>query len=316
MVNRPVGESVVRVTAEVSSALEADGAIVALESTIFSNLGLPSPFNTQALTRVMKAVRADGAVPALTAVLDGEVWCGVPESVHTTICGPAEKVAFRDIAPAVARSSVYGATTVSASVAVAAAAGVEVFATGGIGGVHRHWAHSLDVSADLTALANHQVITVSAGAKSFLDLAATVEQLETLSVPVVGWRTEEFPAFYARSSGLPLGVVAQSAAEVAAMARVHWSLGGGGLLVVNPVPDDHAIELAELDQWTAEALHMEGLEPGAEPNLETAGPTVTPRVLARLVELSGGRTLQANLALAESNATVAAEIAVALAATR
>ncbi len=311
MVNQS-GALALRLNDSVASALKAGSAVVALESTIFSNLGLPAPYNSEALARVMAAVVSGGAVPALTAVLDGEIWCGVTESTHDTICGPTQKVAYRDVASAVGHKATYGATTVSASVAIAAAAGVDVFATGGIGGVHRNWEQSLDVSADLGAIAKHQVITVCAGAKSFLDLPATLERLETLSVPVVGWRTDEFPAFYATSSGLPLNAVVHSATELAEIAQLHWSLGGGGLLVVNPVPEEHAIDLAELDEWTVEALRREGLAPGAQPNVELAGPSVTPRVLAGLVDLSGGRTLQANLALAESNAEVGASIAVAL----
>ncbi len=306
----------VRSNEETAPALRDGRPVVALESTIFSHLGLPAPFNSQALDRVMVAVRAGGAVPGLTAVLDGEIWCGVPTQQHSTICGPADKVAKRDVAAAVGRRAPYGATTVSASVAIAEAAGVETFATGGIGGVHRGWSATGDVSADLSAIADHRVVTVSAGAKSFLDLPATLERLDTLSVPVIGWRTNEFPAFYARSSELPVATRVESAVELAGIARTHWALGGGGILVVNPVLLEAAIDLAELDNWTAEALQLEGLDPSQGETAAVAGPSVTPRVLSRLVDLSGGRTLEANLALAESNASVAAEIASALAVNR
>lgn len=307
-----VPDSAVRSNDETAPALRHGRPVVALESTIFSHLGLPAPFNAQALDRVLTAVRSAGAVPGLTAVLDGQVWCGVPPSEHRTICGPAEKVAKRDIAVAVGQGAPYGATTVSASVAIAEASGAEVFATGGIGGVHRGWSTSGDVSADLSAISAHRVVTVSAGAKSFLDLPATLERLDTLSVPVIGWRTDEFPAFYARSSGLALAAQVDSAVELARIARTHWALGGGGILVVNPVPVEAAIDLAELNDWTTQALRLEDLHPGRTGTVEVAGPSVTPRVLARLVDLSGGRTLEANLALAESNASVAAQIAGAL----
>lgn len=297
----------------VSGSLAADRPVVALESTIFSNLGLPDPHNREALDRVLRALRDRGVTPGLTAVLDGEVWCGVPPGRHPTICGPAQKVAWRDIAVAVANQVSYGATTVSASLAIAATFGVRTFATGGLGGVHRGWSESGDVSADLAALAAHRVVAVSAGAKSFLDLAATLERLETLSVPVLGWQTDEFPAFYARSSGLGLGTSVDSADQVAAIAQAHWELGGGGVLVVNPVPEAEAIELAQLDAWTARALELEGLSAGSLAAAAVSGPEVTPQVLTRLVELSEGRTLTANLALAENNAAVAAGIATALA---
>ena len=178
-----------RLAPAVAEALEAAGPVVALETTIFSELGLPAPSNREALDRVIAAVTGGGAVPALTAVLDGELRVGIDEAAHDRLCGPARKVAARDLAVALAGGWDYGATTVSASVTLAAAAGIEVFATGGIGGVHRGWATTGDISADLPALARHPVVTVTAGAKVFLDLAATVEYLETASVPVVGWRT-------------------------------------------------------------------------------------------------------------------------------
>jgi pseudouridine-5'-phosphate glycosidase len=279
---------------------------VALETTIFSELGLPPPANRQALDRVCRAVEAGGAVPALTAVLDGRVRVGVPPSEHPRICGPATKVAARDLGVSVARGLSYGATTVSASVTIAAAAGIEVFATGGIGGVHRGWAETGDVSADLPALARHPVVTVSAGAKVFLDLAATVEYLETASVPVLGWRCDRFPAFHAPASAVELTTRVETADEVASIARAHWAMGGGGVVVAVPVPEADGIPLDELEGLVAMALADAG--EGA-----VSGPAVTPRVLERLAAISGGRTVAANLALAEHNASVAAEVAVALA---
>lgn len=287
---------------EVAEAVAANRPVVALESTIFSHLGLPSPDNKHALDRVLAAVTDGGAVPALTAVIDGVARAGVGQDEHELICGPTRKVAARDLGPAIAQRWPYGATTVSASVTLAAAAGIPVFATGGIGGVHRGWDSTGDISADLPALATHPVITVTAGAKVFLDLPATLEYLETASVPVIGWRTDELPAFHAPSSGLPLTVRADDAAEVAAIAEAHWALGGGGVVVAVPVPEADGIPLDELNALIADALE-------APETAAVRGAGVTPAVLEQLGTLSGGRTVAANLALAENNAVVAAKIA-------
>lgn len=292
----------------VGRAADAGRPIVALESTIFSELGLPSPANREALDRVLGTLRAGGAVPALTAVLDGVLRVGVDGEEHERICGPATKVAARDLPVAVAQGCPYGATTVSASLTLAARAGVEVFATGGIGGVHRDWASTGDISADLPALARHPVVTVTAGAKVFLDLPATVEYLETASVPVLGWRCDRFPAFYAPASEIELTTRVETATEVAAIARAHWALGGGGVVVVVPVPGSDGIPLDQLDRLVDRALAEVGEE-------DISGAAVTPQVLERLGALSGGRTVRANLALAEHNASVAAQIAAELAVT-
>ncbi len=293
------------VSPEVAQALQDRRSVVALETTIFSDLGLPPPANRQALDRVLAALRSGAAVPALTAVLEGRIRVGLDEVDHDLVCGPTTKVAARDLGVAVAKGLGYGATTVSASLAVAAAVGLEVFSTGGIGGVHRGWAASGDISSDMVAMATNRVITVSAGAKVFLDLPATLEHLETLSVPVIGWRCDDFPAFHAPTSGIPLSVRAESAAEVAAIARNHWALGGGGLLVVVPVPEADGIPVDELMEMVDHAL-------GITESLTISGAAVTPAVLAQLREVSDGRTVGANLSLAENNAKVAAEIAAAL----
>lgn len=288
-----------------SEALASGVPPVALESTIFSNLGLPSPANTEALAGCNAAIRAAGAEPALTAVLNGSAVVGVEESFYAQICGPARKVAERDISVAVAQGWSYGATTVSASVALAAAARLRVFATGGLGGVHRDVDESMDISADLKALSVHQVITVASGAKVFLDLARTLEFLETNSVPVLGYQTDHFPAFYARSSGLPIPHRVESAEEIAAIAQAHWDLGGGGVLVANPVPEDAAIELEVLEVAVETALQA-----AADQNV--TGPAITPLVLAEISRLTDGASIATNLALAESNAALAAQISVAL----
>jgi len=284
----------------------ADGRpVVALESTIFSNLGLPSPANAQALDGCLSAIRRGGAVPAITAVLDGVARVGLYADEHPRILGTARKVAERDVAVAVAQEWEFGATTVSASVALAAASGVSVFATGGIGGVHRGAEMTGDISADLDAIANHPVLTVSAGAKAFLDLPRTLEYLETAGVPVLGWRHDDFPAFYTRSSGLPVPHRVESAGEVAGV-FAHRTRERSGVLLTVPIPEEAALDQAELD----------AVIDGALADCEADGVTgaaVTPFVLARIGAATEGRSVPANLALAEHNARVAAEIAVAVA---
>lgn len=294
---------------EVATALAKGDPTVALESTIFSHLGLPSPANRQALDRVNRAISNGGATPALTALLNGKPHVGVSEDQYSKVCGPTRKVAARDIGVALAQSWPYGATTVSATLTLAQAAGIDVFATGGLGGVHRGWASSADISADLGALAKNRVISVSAGAKVFLDLPATLEYLETQSVPVLGWRCDEFPAFHAPSSGLPLTVRVETAEEVAAIATNHWAMGGGGIVVAAPVPEADGIALPELNELVDQAL-------AAAEGLPVSGGAITPAVLDSLADVSDGRTVSANLALAENNAVVASEIAGALAALR
>ncbi|MEZ5247290.1 MAG: pseudouridine-5'-phosphate glycosidase [Acidimicrobiales bacterium] len=297
-----------RISEEVQSA-RADGvAIVALESTIFSGLGLPSPANVECLARCEAAIRAGGAVPALTAVIDGAGVVGVADEEVERVLAGATKVAARDLPHAVAAGLDIGVTTVSATVTLAAAAGVQVFATGGIGGVHRGAGLTGDISHDLVALSRHPVVTVSAGAKAFLDLPATLEYLETLGVPVVGWRTDRFPAFYTRDSGVAVPASVDSGAEVAAMLAGAVALGHpGGVLVANPIPEsaelDPARIAAALDAALAE-VDVRGLR----------GPAVTPLVLAAIADATGGDSVPANLALAENNAIVATEIAAAIAA--
>jgi pseudouridylate synthase len=289
----------------VSAARTTGRAVVALESTIFSELGLPPPHNREALERCCDAVHDAGAEAAITAVLDGRVRLGVEQAERARICGPARKTAARDLPVAVGQAWAYGATTVSAAVTIAARAGVPVFATGGIGGVHRDVQHTGDVSADLDAIASHPVVTVSAGAKIFLDLGRTLEYLETASVPVLGWRCDDFPAFHARSSGLSVPHRVDSAEEVAAIARAHWDLGGGGILLVAPVPEEAALPADELGAAVDAALARAGAA-------GVSGPAVTPLVLAALADVTDGRSIPANLALAEHNAAVAAQVAVAL----
>ena len=292
------------VSPEVADALRTQRAVVALESTIFSNLGLPSPANGEALQRCVAAIRSHGAVPAITAVLDGIARVGIAESEHERILGAARKVAERDLAIAIGERWAFGATTVSASLALAARAGIRVFATGGIGGVHRGAELHGDVSADLPALARHPVITVSAGAKSFLDLPRTVEMLETLGVPVVGYACNEFPAFTVQSSGIPL---IHRVDDVGLLARIaHTRLQfGGGMLVCTPVPTADALDADVMSASIERALR-------AAANRGISGPGVTPVVLAEIASDTSGVAVRANLALAENNARLAAALAVDL----
>jgi pseudouridine-5'-phosphate glycosidase len=295
----------IRVDPEVEDALRTSTPVVAMESTITSNLGLPSPANEQALARNLAAVRAEGAVPAITAVLDGEIRVGVPAKEHERLLGDAVKIAARDIGPAVATGAPFGATTVSASLAIASSAGISTFATGGIGGVHLGAADTGDISADLDALASYRVVTVCAGAKAFLDLPRTLEDLETRSVPVIGYGCDELPMFTARSSSLAVPHRLDEPSEIAATFRTHVEFVDGGILVCVPIPSSHAIEADEVI-----AARDNALSAADEAGVQAAA--ITPFVLASIAEATGGASVRANLALAENNAIVAARIATAL----
>ncbi len=291
---------------EVQTAIKAEQAVVALESTIFSTLGLPSPANAEALQMCLSAVRQSGAVPALTAVLDGVIWAGLPEELHERVLNATAKVAARDLAIASSQKMASGATTVSASVLIAHRVGIDVFATGGIGGVHRESQITGDISADLDAIAQYPITVVSAGAKAFLDLPRTLEYLETQSVPVVGWRTNDFPAFYTRDSGLQIAHRVEDAKGAARLHRDRKGLGQGGVLLVVPIPLEAELDSSRIDQAIEMSL--------AEVQLRgLAGPAVTPRVLAAVEKATEGESVAANLALAEQNASIAGQIAVELA---
>ena len=296
--------SAIVVSDEVREALAQRRPVVALESTIFSTLGLPVPHNAEALRRCAATVRVGGAVPAVTAVLDGQWRVGLSAAQEERVLLGTRKVAERDLAVATAQGWEVGVTTVSASVALAARAGIEVFATGGIGGVHRGAELTGDVSADLDALAHHPVVTVCAGAKSFLDLARTLEHLETAGVPVLGWRHDDFPAFYVRSSGLPVPHRVEEAAEVARVLRARSRASTGVLLAV-PIP-----AAAELDRDRHDAALLAALAAADAEGVR--GAAVTPYVLELVGRETGGGSVPANLALAEHNAGVAALVAAAL----
>ena len=294
----------IRIGDEVAQALVEGRAVVALETSIVAQ-GFPRPDNLAVGREMAAAARAGGTVPALVAVVDGRVRVGLDDDTLVRIATEdCAKCSARDLA-AVVMSGGLGATTVAATTRIAAEAGIAVFATGGIGGVHPGDGPP-DVSADLMELSRRPVAVVCSGAKSILDLAATLEALETLGVPVVGHRTDRFPAFHSIDSGLAVPRRCEDPAGIAALARAHWALGGGGLLVCEPPPRDLAIPSAALRGWLAEA-RAEAAAAGI------AGPALTPFLLAALNRLSGGRTLAVNRALAIANAALGARLAVALA---
>ncbi|MFD9123949.1 pseudouridine-5'-phosphate glycosidase [Kitasatospora sp. NPDC059571] len=298
------GSGPLRLSPEVADALAAGAPVVALESTIIAH-GLPRPRNLQVARELEEAVRAGGAVPATIAVLDGVPHIGLDKDGLERIAEDRSlrKLGFRELAPAVAgRAS--GATTVSGTAFLAARAGIRVFATGGLGGVHRDWTTSQDESADLGLLARTRITVVCAGVKSILDVPATLERLETLGVAVLGYRTGEFPGFYLTGSGQPVGWTVQDAAEVAAMMQAQDALGGpeSALVVANPVPPAEQLDPALHDRVLAEAL-------AAADRAGVRGQAITPFLLAHLTEHTRGASLEANLAAVRGNVRLAAEIA-------
>jgi pseudouridine-5'-phosphate glycosidase len=300
-------EQTFRLSPEVEAALAGGRPIVALESTVFSQLGLPGPAGADALRRSLERITAAGAVPAVTAVLDGVARVGLEEADVEAVLSASRKAGERDLPVAVAQRWPSAGTTVSASLALAAAAGIAVFATGAIGGVHRDWARTGDESADLLAVARHPVVTVCAGAKSFLDVGQTLERLETLGVPVLGLGTDEFPAFYSRRSGLPVPHRVESAEEAAEVVMAARALGyRGGLLVAAPVPEGDEVPFEEMEPVVESAL-------AEAANAGVAGGALTPFVLGRVAAQTDGRSVRANVALVEDNARVAAALAAALA---
>ena len=287
----------IRVSDELQDALRDGVGVVALETTLVAH-GFPPGEGVAVGLESEAAVRASGAIPATIGVLDGEIVVGLSERELERFDASARKLGPRDLAPAVVQRAL-GATTVGGTLVVAARTGIGVMATGGLGGVHRGWPTPPDVSADLHALAGTQVLVVSSGVKSLLDVPATVEVLETLGVPVLGWRTSELPLFYAARGGPAVSARVDSAAEAAQVARAHWALGGGGLLLGRP-PDESLDDVEPLIERAladaaAQAVH---------------GQAVTPFVLSFLHRESGGRTLHANRVLIVANARLAGEIAV------
>ena len=290
----------------VRAALARQRPVVALETTLVTH-GLPQPQGVEIASELESEVVAAGATPATIGVLDGRVRIGLTlDELHRLASAAAVKLNLSNFAAQVA-SGEPGSTTVAATLFVCARTGIEVFATGGIGGVHRGAAESGDVSADLTALARYPVAVVCAGAKAVLDLARTAEALESLGVPVYGFGTGDFPAFYLRESGLRADRRFDSIDELANAVRSHFHLGlGTGVVIGNPIPHEHELPHAEYEGALSRAVA------DAE-ELKVRGRLLTPFLLERLAELTGGATVTANLALLRSNARVAAELAVALA---
>ena len=293
----------------VREAIAARRPVVALESTVIAH-GLPRPANLETAHRLEADVRAAGAVPATIAIADGMVVVGADDTLLERLATESDvhKVSTRDLAPLLARgrSGGLGATTVATTVEIAAAAGIHVFATGGIGGVHRGAERTLDISADLGALARHPVCVVCAGAKLILDLAKTLEVLETLGVPVIGFGTDELPAFYARSSGLPLAHRVDDAIAAARIVRAQLERGAGVLVAV-PIPAEAALDRADMEREVDAAL-------AAAERAGMRGAALTPFLLGRMSDTTSGRTLAANVALLRNNARVAGAIAQRLAA--
>jgi pseudouridine-5'-phosphate glycosidase len=282
----------VLVAPEVAEAIAAGRPVVALETSIVGQ-GLPPPYNLRAAHECEAAIRAEGAIPASVAVLDGRLRVGLGAGELERIAAGAVKVSSRDLGPAVVRGEV-GATTVAATMRVAAMAGIRFFATGGIGGVHR--GHPYDQSADLEELGRTPLAVFCAGAKIILDIALTLERLESLSVPVLGYGSDEFPAFYTKRSGCGVSARVDDPHQAARVIRAAWDSGARGIVVAVPPPAEleGAEEMARLA-----ALELAGF----------AGPELTPRLLARMAELSGGHSVELNVDLVVNNARVAAQVA-------
>ncbi|MBU9675005.1 pseudouridine-5'-phosphate glycosidase [Planococcus sp. CP5-4] len=289
---------------EVQEAIEQKKPIVALESTIISH-GMPYPQNVETAREVEQIVRDNGAVPATIALMDGQIKIGLSDEELELLGNSPDvaKVSRRDIGQLLAMKKI-GATTVAATMICAELAGIRVFATGGIGGVHRGAEATMDISADLEELSNTGVAVVCAGAKSILDIGLTLEYLETKGVPVIGYQTDEMPAFYTRHSGFPLNSGSQSTEELAAILKAQWSLGlKGGAVIANPIPQEYALDKDFIDGIIEQAMA------DAKAN-GINGKDVTPFLLGKVKELTEGKSLVANIELVKYNAKVGAELAV------
>ena len=291
---------------EVLQALKKNQPVVALESTILSH-GMPYPENVAFAAEVEKVVRAEGAVPATIALIGGRIKIGLTPDELTIMCKAEDvgKVSRRDMATYLALKK-NGATTVATTMICAAMAGIRVFATGGIGGVHRHGEVTMDVSADLQELKQTSVAVVCAGAKQILDIGRTLEYLETMGVPVLGNGTADFPAFYCRKSGFGVDYAAKDEAEIASIIHTKWALGlEGGVLIGNPIPEEYALDYDYMEDVITQAL-AEADQKGVR------GKDITPFMLAKVKEMTKGVSFASNVQLAYNNARVAAKIAKAL----
>lgn len=294
---------------DVQAALHDERPVVALESTIISH-GMPYPQNVETALQVEETVREAGATPATIAVRNGQLCAGLTTDQIDDLGKKGtqvSKVSRRDL-PVITARRQDGATTVAATMIIARMAGIPIFATGGIGGVHRGVEYTLDISADLQELARTNVAVVCAGAKSILDLPRTLEYLETMGIPVLGYGTHEFPAFYTRSSGLTVDYQVDTPAEVARILHHKWTMGlEGGVIIANPVPQPYAMEVTRMEQVVAQAIQ-------AAKTQQISGKALTPFLLARIETLTGGESLKTNIQLVRNNARVAAEVSVAFAA--
>jgi pseudouridine-5'-phosphate glycosidase len=291
----------INLTSEITHALNLNMPVVALESTVITH-GLPRPQNLQLARDMEKQIRDAGATPATIALLNGKIRVGLSDAELVQLADSTStlKVSHRDFATAIVKK-MDGGTTVAGTIFAAHQVGIQIFATGGIGGVHKESA--FDISTDLPALAETPMIVVCAGAKAILDLPATLEYLETMGVPVVGYQTDEFPAFYSRESGLGVSVRLETPKEIAEFAQAHWNLGmRSAILVTNPIPAADAISMSEMLP-TIEQASAEAVERGIH------GQKLTPFLLSRISELTQGKSLKANISLLLNNAHLAAQIA-------
>ncbi|GFZ33531.1 pseudouridine-5'-phosphate glycosidase [Clostridium zeae] len=299
-------EKYLDINPEVKKALEEGRPVVALESTIISH-GMPYPQNVETALAVEKIIRDNGAVPATIAILGGVLKVGLTEAEidHLGKAGNVIKTSKRDI-PFIIAKKADGATTVASTMIIAALAGVKVFATGGIGGVHREAQETFDISADLQEFAHTNVAVVCAGAKSILDIGLTLEYLETYGVPVVGFKTEELPAFYTRKSGFGVDYKVENEKELAEAIKAKWDLGlNGGVVIANPIPEQYQMDYDTINNAIENAL-KEAKEKGIK------GKESTPFLLAKVKEITGGASLDSNIKLVFNNAEVAAKLAVEL----
>ncbi len=303
-----IAKSYLSISPEVKEALASGQALVALESTIITH-GMPYPQNLAMANNVEAVVRKHGAVPATIAIMDGRFAVGVSGEDLERLAlegAKAAKASRRDVAALLVQGGLAG-TTVATTMQIAALAGIKVFATGGIGGVHRGAEETFDISADLHEFARSPVAVVCAGAKSILDIAKTLEVLETNGVPVIGYQTSDFPAFWARQSGFKVDHRFDTAEEIARVVALQADLGMGGVLIANPIPEADALDAASIEARIDQAIK-------AAEAAGVARKELTPFLLKRIFELTDGQSLKANIALVENNAMVGAKIAVALAA--
>ena len=294
----------IRISTEVENAIKQQQPVVALESTIITH-GMPYPKNVETALMVEQTVRENGAVPATVAIIQGELKAGLKQDEISMLAKAGQavvKASRRDLPYLVAKNQ-NGATTVAATMIIAAMAGIKIFATGGIGGVHRGATQTLDISADLQELSRTNVAVVCAGAKAILDLALTREYLETQGVPLIGFGTDELPAFYTRKSGLPVDYRIDTIEELARLLKIKWDLGlQGGLVIANPIPEIYEMEYASINKAIEHSLQE------AE-SQKISGKDLTPFLLSRIEQLTDGLSLEANIQLVLNNAKLAAKLA-------